>query len=452
MALAAWALLWAGTAVASSMSSGGGEPLDFLLFDGGGRSVAMGGAYTGLATDANALLYNPGGLGFIDGYQTTFMHNQYVQGITHDYFGFASKQGWGANVSYLHFGDIQRTTLSLPDGAGARISVADFAAGVGYGRKVYKGLSAGLGLKYVRESVESIAAHGAAFDLGVMFQPEQVRGLSLGLALVNAGPDLRYQTRDEKLPMSVRMGGAYAFPLVGNRNTVAFDVVKPRTDRVRYGVGAETVFAGLVAFRVGFNTTNGTDLGISGGVGKIGKNLSVDYSIMPYGDLGISHGATFSYRWGGTQDPTVEASGRSAVLAPGTPDEHFTRAQAHFDNSAYRRAQEELGAAFALLPPDDSRKVRYYERLGAIAVKEGDCDNAKGRFSEAIRIAGNLQTRDSYLADAYAGLGYCLSLEKNRPYALKFLNKALEVGPSPKTRSSVEKQIEALKSAESKEP
>ncbi|MBI5623828.1 MAG: PorV/PorQ family protein [Elusimicrobia bacterium] len=450
-ALCAAALWWAGPASAGSMSSGGGEVLEFLSLDAGGRSVAMGGAYTALASDANSLLYNPAGLGRIDGYQSTFMHNQFVQGITHDYFGLAAKQGFGAQVDYLHFGDIPRTTLSSPDGAGSRIEVSDLALGVGYGRKVYEGLSLGVGLKYLRESVESVAGHGLAGDIGALYVPKAVPGLAVGASLLNIGPPIHYQGLDQKLPLSLRLGAAYAFPLLGNQNTVAFDLVKPRTDRVRYAVGVETVFARMVAFRMGFNTSNGTDLGISGGVGKIGRNLSVDYAITPYGDLGISHSATFSFRWGGSEgesDPAAPGAPRPASLAPGTADEHFARAEAHFDRGAYHRAQEELGAAFALLPPEDSRRVWYHERLGTIAARKGDCAGAKGRFSEAIRIAGNLQHKDAHLADAYAGLGACLVLEKNQQFGVRFLKKALEVGPSPKTRASVERQLEELQTAD----
>jgi len=40
----------------------GAEPFDFIFLDAGARPAALGGAYTSLAMDANALLYNPAGL------------------------------------------------------------------------------------------------------------------------------------------------------------------------------------------------------------------------------------------------------------------------------------------------------------------------------------------------------------------------------------------------------
>ena len=68
----------------------GTEPFNFLALDADARAVALGGAYTALATDANALLYNPAGLGLVRQSQIAFMHNQYIAGLTQEYMGLAT--------------------------------------------------------------------------------------------------------------------------------------------------------------------------------------------------------------------------------------------------------------------------------------------------------------------------------------------------------------------------
>src|SRR5690242_10900804 len=117
----------------AATAAAGAEAFDFLQFDAGARAVALGGAYTALASDSNALLYNPGGLGFLATNEATFMHNQYVQGLNQEYVGFASSIGLGAQLNYVNLGGIPRTTISQPDGTGSNFSVSDRSLGVGYG-------------------------------------------------------------------------------------------------------------------------------------------------------------------------------------------------------------------------------------------------------------------------------------------------------------------------------
>ena len=101
------ALLVAALAAAPARAgkAAGASSLDFLNLDANARAVALGGAYTALASDANALLYNPAGLGGLKTHEATLMHNEYVQGLTQEYAGVATRQGFGGALNYLRFGD-----------------------------------------------------------------------------------------------------------------------------------------------------------------------------------------------------------------------------------------------------------------------------------------------------------------------------------------------------------
>jgi hypothetical protein len=108
---------------ARAQSAAGATAFDFLNLDTHARAVALGGAYTALASDANALRYNPAGLASLAAPEATFTHNQFVQGVYQDHLAYAAKSGWGVDVQYLSMGAIPRTTFSQPDGAGSSFGV-----------------------------------------------------------------------------------------------------------------------------------------------------------------------------------------------------------------------------------------------------------------------------------------------------------------------------------------
>ena len=164
-------MLLLGARPSQALSSAGAEPLHFLFLDANARPVGMAGAYTALAGDSNALLYNPGGLGTVRRNEATFMHNQYFGGITQEYAAVALRQGVGLNLNYLNAGGVARTTISNPDGTTLDYTgLTDWSLGAGYGRELGGGVSLGLGLKFIRESIAGISASGYAADFGAMVQ------------------------------------------------------------------------------------------------------------------------------------------------------------------------------------------------------------------------------------------------------------------------------------------
>ena len=112
------------------------------------------------------------------------------------------------------------------------------------------------------------------------------------------GPEVRYVKTEEKLPAMMRAGAAYRCTLKGTEDAFAFDLSKVLTDKLRVGVGVETVLAHLFALRMGFTMRNDTDIGITGGVGANWRNLAVDYAFVPFGELGIAHRISLTFRWG----------------------------------------------------------------------------------------------------------------------------------------------------------
>jgi hypothetical protein len=294
--LLVFALSWPSPAKAGSA---GAEPFNFLFLDANARAVALSGAYTALAADANALQYNPAGLGRITRHQTTFMHNQYFQDITQEYLAYASPKGWGAAINYLDYGDTKNTTISNHTGAGlGNISAVDMAVSAGYGYALSEDLSVGAGIKFIKETIDHISGQGFALDMGVSYAVPMVQGLSFGAAVQNIGPAVKFQSDKENMPLTTRIGAAYAFKALGQASVLSADLAKERSEDVLAGFGLETIVAKCLPLRLGYNTRNNDGPGITAGLGYLFGNLNFDYAFAPFKELGATHRFSVTLLWG----------------------------------------------------------------------------------------------------------------------------------------------------------
>ena len=227
------------------------------------------------------------------------MHNQYFQDITQEYLSYASAGGWGASINYLNFGDIPKTTISNPSGAGlGAVALKDTALGAGYAMALSKNLLFGSGVKFVKESIAGVTAQGVMFDFGIMANVPSIENLTIGLALKDIGPNIKFQDTNEHLPFSINAGAAYKFNLYRQKTVVSLDAQKTRDEDVVFKLGAELLAGGIVPLRAGFTTANDDGLGISIGTGYSSQNISVDYAYVPFKDLGNTHRFSLSFRWG----------------------------------------------------------------------------------------------------------------------------------------------------------
>ena len=284
----------------ASQASWAAETASFLNIGVGARALGMGGAYTALADDANALYWNPAGLSKLEKREFTASHAEMFESTRLDFLAYAHPVGDGAfaaGLTYLSQGKIDgRDSLGRQT---AGYDASDAAVNLGYARKL-EAVDLGATIKYLRSHIGSTEAQGAAVDIGVKRAFDRI---SVGAALRNLGPGLKFGDQRNDLPLRLAAGAAYKFK--GGHAAVAEVVNGPRGAGTGGSFGGEFQAVKNVSLRAGYTTqtaiTGGSGFdaarGLAMGLGVRNEKWSLDYAVLPSGELGRSHRFTFGARW-----------------------------------------------------------------------------------------------------------------------------------------------------------
>src|SRR5439155_14679841 len=104
-------------------ASSGTEGASFLDIPVGAGPAALGSAYTPLATNVYAPVWNPAGLGMLSGNELAGQHLSYLESMRYEFLSFVhpfdksrdsnTRRGIGFSVQYLGSGDINRTDTAI---------------------------------------------------------------------------------------------------------------------------------------------------------------------------------------------------------------------------------------------------------------------------------------------------------------------------------------------------
>ena len=301
----------------------GSSGAQFLQIGSGIRAISMGSAYVGIAEGLDALYWNPAGLsGLSNNIYIGFNHVDYFAGINYESIALSMPlMGgvFGVSAVGLLSGDIEITTVEMPDGTDEFYSANDYSFGITYSRKLTNKFSTGLTLKLINQNIDELSATGWAFDLGATYKTGLLKNLRLGFVITNFGPDLSYggddlvfrtsvypdeiaQEKDARaeyipekfqLPLKIQFG--LAMDLVSSEHhnlVISFDVINPSDQKEKFGVGMEYIAFNVLSLRGGYTTLN--DKNYSAGMGLIigPKNtghLEVDYGYENHQYLGDLH-------------------------------------------------------------------------------------------------------------------------------------------------------------------
>lgn len=308
----------------------------FLKLGVGARATALAGAFTGVPDDPYSIYWNPAGLASLEGEKNAgFFHNDHFQGLKQEFalytapasgltfFKTPPRSGiWGLGLDYFYTPkDMERRSganesdplspISQPEG---KFGAYDLAFSAGYGWKPENGLSLGVSVKAIRQSIDTKTAASAALDLGVMKEYRWLgRDFTAGFSAQNIGPGIKFISRRYDLPL-VFKSGISARPF-GPAALLAFEADKPIDNHPSFALGVEHRLMARLALRAGYRYRHtGNELGpwsgFSSGAGISFGRFGFDYSFSPFGELGNSHRFSLNARFG---------AGRAVPPASGAP-------------------------------------------------------------------------------------------------------------------------------------
>lgn len=307
----------------------------FLKLGAGARATAMGDAFTALANDASALYWNPAGIQKIGHPSLSLSRTYLYAGITYNFIGVVvpvdGMTTVGVSAIHLSSGEIERTTVDMPEGTGDTFDTGHTAIGLSVSRRLTNRFDLGVTIKYINERLFREEATTMAFDIGSQFDTG-IYGIKIGMSLSNFGgkmkfdgPDLdlredndltgisyraggRWKTADWPIPLVFRLGAMV--DIIGgdspfmqdetNRLTIAIEGNDPVDNVLRYNLGAEYIWNDIFALRAGYKFQYDEadwTAGMGFNLNKIGINARLDYSFNSYGILGYVHNYTFEFNF-----------------------------------------------------------------------------------------------------------------------------------------------------------
>jgi hypothetical protein len=173
---------------------------EFLMLGAGARGMALGGSFTAMANDVEALYHNPAGLplmeGGLQGMATVMPYfadtNYYWAGFAWPFAG--GDYAIGVSLGNFGFGDQPIYTASDPvNASGETYSVSETFASLSFAHAFIDRFTGGLTLKYIQDRLGQASATAFAIDVGTNFHTELAgRPIAFAVVIQNLGGSLEH--------------------------------------------------------------------------------------------------------------------------------------------------------------------------------------------------------------------------------------------------------------------
>ncbi len=260
----------------------------FLRISPDSRAGGMGDGGVACAGDPNAIHWNLANLAFAKRkFAVAVSYTPWMRALVPDcnlaYLGFYVKpdsiSAIGVSLRYFSFG--QMTTLTPGIGAYGQFRPNEYAADIGYTRKLSEHFAAGISARLIQSNLvgpgvfalSMIKGMACAGDITAAWKGDAIgsefRNMrpSLGLSISNIGTKMWYRDRDsaEFLPTNARFGGALLFVIAPNHQftwqgeankllvpTTTVNTTKEKLGQITLSSGIEYIFKQNFKFRGGY--------------------------------------------------------------------------------------------------------------------------------------------------------------------------------------------------------
>lgn len=258
----------------------------FELIDIGAKPISLGGAFTSLANNSNAVYYNPAGISQIPFREVSIFYSPAPFGL---------KELANGSVNYVEptkFGTIGLSAKTYGFDLYKEITVTATYSN-NYKKKIFYGAN----INYYNLKIQN---YGSASTFGV-----DIGGLAYltdflrwGFAAFNLNRP-KIGTQDDKLPQVYRTGVS-----IQPRKELNFvlDVEKDTRYTTSVKAGVEYSLYDMIDLRAGIGTE---PTKFSGGVGLYYSIFEIDYGFYNHQDLGLTHQGTITINFGGKKNREI---------------------------------------------------------------------------------------------------------------------------------------------------
>ncbi len=270
---------------ANAFEDGGGRSV--FAHGAGERGLALGGAYSALANDASAMIWNPAGLARIERNNLYASHTDLIGMGFSEQLGLLAYPSWKLGTIGIGYRRFSVDGIEGRDDRGAifsdNLQDAETELLLGYGRNFGGIWDLGMTVKYQQHSLAGHSDGAPGMDFGLMVKPLQALGrqsslaksLSLAVAIRNLiEPNIRLDEEGVKDPTGLRFGLGYESKISKNLHLVlSSDIEKTRDMDTRIHAGGEINLFDLLSLRAGSNAST-----MTAGLGVRVKNMALDYA------------------------------------------------------------------------------------------------------------------------------------------------------------------------------
>ena len=165
-----------------------------LLIPMGARSVGMAGANVANINNTEAIYYNPAGLSYLENSEAAFTYMTYFADMNVSYLTAGISIGGlgklGISLQTIEIGEIEVTTIDVPEGTGEVIKPNYLTLGLTYAKALTNRIAFGMNTKLISEKIGNMSASAVAWDFGLQYRSDA--NIDFGITLKNIGTKIKF--------------------------------------------------------------------------------------------------------------------------------------------------------------------------------------------------------------------------------------------------------------------